>query len=181
MTQQEILNLIKQDKWMMDVLRIAEKQNLKDWLVGAGFVRDKVWDHLHGYKREGVETPDIDLVYFDVNGNDRKADEALSKKLKDETKMEWEIVNESYAHVWNNLPPYTSTEDAVAHWPEIATCIGVTVKDGELQLIAPHGIDDLVNLIVRVSPLFPEGVDIVKKRVENKKWLQNWPKLRVEV
>ena len=73
--------MTEQDEWMMNVLDIAEKQNLKDWLIGAGFVRNKVWDYLHGYKKEGVETHDIDLVYFDPNGNDEKTDDLLSENL----------------------------------------------------------------------------------------------------
>lgn len=181
MIEQDILNLIQRDKWMMSVLQIAEKQNLKDWLIGAGFVRNKVWDHLHGYKKEGVETHDIDLVYFDPQGNDEKTDDALSEKLRKETGIAWEIVNEAYAHVWKNLSPYTSTEDAIAHWPETATSIGVKFENGELKLIAPYGIEDLVNLIVRMSPQFPEGVQVVKERIEKKKWLEKWPKLKLEI
>ena len=181
MTEQEILNLIRQDTWMMNVLYIAEKQNLKDWLIGAGFVRNKIWDHLHGFNKEGVETHDIDLVYFDPNGNDEKADDTISEKLRKETGIQWEIVNEAYAHAWKDLPPYTSTEDAIAHWPETATSIGVRLEHGELKLICPYGIDDLVNLIVRMSPKFPESVRVVKDRIEKKKWLEKWPKLKVEI
>lgn len=181
MTEQDILNLIKQDAWMMNVLQIAEKQHLKDWLIGAGFVRNKVWDHLHGYKKEGVETHDIDLVYFDPNGNDEKADNELSEKLQKETGIAWEIVNEAYAHVWNDLPPYTSTTDAIAHWPETATSIGVTLEDGELKLIAPYGIEDLVNLVVRMSPQFPEGIQVAKERIEKKKWFEKWPRIKLHI
>ena len=42
MTEKDILDLIKRDKWMMDVLRVAEKLNLPDWIIGAGFIRNKV-------------------------------------------------------------------------------------------------------------------------------------------
>jgi hypothetical protein len=37
---------------MMDILHIAEKLKLPDCMIGAGFVRNKVWDHLRGYKNE---------------------------------------------------------------------------------------------------------------------------------
>jgi len=179
MTEQDILTLIREDVWMMDILRVAEKQNLKDWVIGAGFVRNKVWDYLHGYKKEKVDTADIDLVYYDPNGNDQKADEALSRKLKNETDMNWEVVNESYAHAWNNLPPYTSTEDALSQWPETATGIGVNLTNGKLTLVAPHGIDDLVNLIIRPSPKLPGASSLVKGRAEKKLWLEKWPKLKI--
>ncbi|MFA5625806.1 MAG: nucleotidyltransferase family protein [Bradymonadales bacterium] len=165
---------------MMEILQTAEKLNFKDWVVGAGFVRNKVWDHLHGYSNFEVDTNDIDLVYFDSDGNDQKADEALSKQLKDRTGIDWEIVNEVYAHKWNNLPPYKSTEDALSQWPETATGIGVRLENGELILIAPHGINDLINLIVRPSPNFSGGLEVVKERSKKKEWFKKWPKLKFQ-
>lgn len=186
MTEQDILNLIYENKWMMDILYIAEKLNLPDWLIGAGFVRNKVWDYLHGYNKSQVDTADIDLVYFDPNGNDENADEKLSEELKAKTGLNWEVVNEAYAHKWYTIkpPPYTSSEDAIAKWPETATCIGVKTENGKLKLIAPYGIGDLVNLIVRPSSAFiDEGnvKNVVVERMKKKKLLEKWPKLKLEI
>ncbi len=178
MTEQDILNLISKDKWMMKILHIAERLDLPDWVVGAGFVRNKVWDYLHGYNKPKVDTADIDLVYYAPNGNDQEADEKLSERLKEETGIEWEVVNEAYAHKWNNLPPYKSTYDALSQWPETVTAIGVRLKRGELKLIAPYGISDLVNFVIRPSPKFAD-TDRVKERVKQKKWLEKWPKLKI--
>jgi hypothetical protein len=179
MTEQDILKLIKDDPWMMNILDIASKLNLPDWVIGAGFVRNKVWDYLHGYSKPKVDTADIDLVYYDPNGNDQKTDEELSQRLRQETGINWEIVNEAYAHIWNNLPPYKSTEDALSMWPETATGIGVKLEGGELKLVTPHGIDDLVNLIIRSSPKFAGGAAIVAERMKGKHWLEKWPKLKI--
>lgn len=179
MTEKEILNLISEDEWMMNILRIAEKLNFPDWVIGAGFIRNKVWDYLHGFTREEVATKDIDLVYYDLNGNDQKTDEELSQKLRKETGIKWEIVNEAYAHKWNNLPPYKSTEDALSQWPETATGIGVRLDNGELKLSAPYGIDDLINLVVRASPKFSGGIKRVKERAREKGWIEKWPKLQI--
>lgn len=178
MTEQDILNLISRDNWMMEILHVAEKLDLHDWVIGAGFVRNKVWDYLHGYNKPQVDTADIDLVYYDPNGNDQKADEELSENLQKETGVKWEVVNEFYAHKWNNLLPYKSTEDALSQWPETVTAIGVKLENGKLKLIAPYGIDDLVNLVIRPSPRFPD-IDKVKERVKSKKWLEKWPKLKI--
>lgn len=178
MSKKDILTLIENDEWMMNILRVAEKLNFPDWVIGAGFVRNKVWDYLHGYTKKEVETNDIDLVYYDPNGNDQKTDERLSQKLRKETGINWEIVNEAYAHQWNHLSPYKSTIDALSQWPETATGIGVKLENGQLKLIAPHGIDDLVNLVVRPSPKFPDGIERVRERAEEKRWIVKWPKLK---
>lgn len=181
MNEQDILNLIKNDKWMMDILHKAEVLNLPDWIIGAGFVRNKVWDYLHGYSKPKTDTADIDLIYYDPNGNDEKADEKLSRELKNDTGINWEIVNEFYAHVWNGLPSYKSAEDAISTWPETATSIGVKIEGGELNLVAPYGISDLVNLILRPSPKFPDGIERVKERAKEKRWLEKWPRLRFDL
>jgi hypothetical protein len=178
MTESEILELIANDEWMMTILRLAEEQKLVNWCIGAGFVRNRIWNHLHGFDKDKVNTSDIDFVYFDLNKVDLNGDKELSKQLKEETGCDWEIVNQAYAHTWNGLPPYTSLEDALSRWPETATGLGVYLDKGELKLIAPYGIDDLVNLIVRPSPQFPEGIEKVKTRIAKKRWLEKWPKLR---
>lgn len=51
------------DEKRMQALRIAASYNLPDWWLAAGFVRNLVWDQLHGYAQP---TPlnDLDLIYF---------------------------------------------------------------------------------------------------------------------
>ena len=180
MTEKEILLLIESDPWMMEVLSVANSLELKDWIIGAGFVRNKIWDHLIGKDAVGVDTPDIDLVYFDPDGNNQEEDEKLSKEISDRTGFNWEIVNEFYAHKWNNTSPYKSTEDAISQWTETVTAIGVTL-DGfnKIKLIAPYGTNDLVNFIVRPTPAFKDKIEVLKERVQKKRWLEKWPRIRV--
>ena len=180
MTKSDILQLIKNDPWMMNVIGIAKDLNLPEWVIGAGFVRNKVWNHLHGYTNKEVDTHDIDLVYYDPSGNDEKADQELSLRLTKETGINFEVVNQFYAHKWNGVPPYTSTEDAISTWPETATAVGVTIKDNRLWLIAPHSVDDLVNIIVRSSPRFKGNLEAFKRRVKEKCWAEKYPKIRFE-
>lgn len=179
MTEQDILQLIEKDAWMMRVLRIAEELDFPDWVIGAGFVRNAVWDYLHGYAQTPVHTNDIDLVYFNPSGNDQHADEQLSQQIQQETGIRWEIVNQAYAHKWNTVPPYRSATDALSQWPETATCVGVRLKNSALTLVAPHGISDLVQMIVRPSPSCPDAQAKVKERMQKKGWKKRWPKLRV--
>jgi hypothetical protein len=181
MTQKDITNLVEKDGWMMDILYFAEKLNLPDWAIGAGFIRNKVWDHLHWYIKTKVDTNDIDLVYYNGKEDNEEFDKTLSEKLQKETGINWEIVNEAFAHKWNNALPSESTFDAISKWPETATCIGLKLEKGELKMIAPYGIDDLINLIIRPSPKFSLGKVRVKQRVEEKKWLEKWPKLKFDL
>lgn len=180
MTEKDIIKMIKEDKWMMNVLVEANKLNLPDWIVGAGFLRNKVWDYLHGIKREIPDTHDIDLVYFDKNNIDEEKDAKLSEDMNDILGLDWEIVNQAYAHRWHNRDAqYSNTAEALSEWVDTPTCVGVTLVRGEPKIIAPHGIDDLVNLIVRPSPSHRGNLNTFYHRIESKKWLEKWPKLKI--
>lgn len=179
MTEKDILQIIQDDPWMMGVLGHARNLNLPDWMIGAGFVRNKVWDYLHGFKHEVVQTPDIDLIYLDRNHVDKEADARLSAQAKELTGLNWEIINQAYTHDWHGREPYTNSEQALADWVEIPTCIAVSMRgDDSLQLHAPHGIKDLVNLIVRRNPASID-IDAYTQRVVSKKWQEKWPKLKI--
>ena len=179
MNEQDLIDMIKNDKWMMDVLREADKLNLSDWMIGAGFLRNKVWDKLHNIEREIADTSDVDLVYFDFN-NTEEIDKELSRKMEGCLGLKWEIVNQSYTHKWHNREiPYKNTSEALSEWVETATCVAVTLVNGEPKICAPHGIDDLVNLIVRPCLSYRNNLDVFYKRVESKDWLKKWPQLKI--
>ena len=179
MTEKDILNLIAQDAWMMKVLHTAQSLNLPDWMIGAGFVRNKVWDHLHGFIKEKPDIADIDLIYFDERHVNKTADLNLSKEMEEKTSFPWEITNQAYTHTWHNRGPYKDTTDALADWVETATCVAVSLTpDGELKLYAPHGIYDLTNLIVRRNDTCSDAASY-EHRVTSKKWKEKWPKLKI--
>jgi hypothetical protein len=180
MNETEIIQIVKNDKWMMGVLNEADKLNLPDWIIGAGFLRNKVWDYLHDIKREVADTQDIDLIYFDIVNSDEEKDRKLSEQMKGVFGFDWEIVNQAYTHKWHNKDiPYTNATEGLANWVETATSVGVTLINNEPKIIAPHGIEDLVNLIIRPTPNHQENLDVFYNRIESKKWLEKWPRLRV--
>lgn len=48
MFEQEILKIIGSDARRMEILKAVRTLELPDWIIGAGFVRNPIWDHLHG-------------------------------------------------------------------------------------------------------------------------------------
>ncbi|MBI3984736.1 MAG: nucleotidyltransferase family protein [Candidatus Levybacteria bacterium] len=187
MNKKDIISLIEKDKWMIDVLKIVGKLNLSDWWVGAGFVRGKVWDSLHGYRKR-TPLPDIDVVYFDKKDFDKieaksfstKAEERYQEVLKKKMpKINWSVTNQARMHLMHNDKPYKNSEEGLSNWVETATCIGVRIKNGKLILATPIGIKDLVNLILRPTPKFKKDLKVFKERMKTKKTLKKWPKLKV--
>ena len=191
MKKEDILQLIQKDQWMMQVLETVSSLGLPDWRIGAGFVRSKVWDYLHGLKIR-TPLPDIDVIYFDKN--DFSSGESGSFSTKAETKyqkklsrlfpsVKWSVTNQARMHIFHKRKPYKSSEEGLSDWSETVTCIGVKIKRGKPVLVAPYGIGDLVNLVLRPIPNYQEKYkhdpDAFKRRMTEKKWLKKWPRLKV--
>lgn len=178
-----MLILIESDEWMMDILRVAKSLNLPDWWVCAGFVRTKVWDTLHGYDFR-TPLPDIDVIYFDKNDVSEEKEKHHEKRLLELCPVEpWSVKNQARMHVINNMPPYANSTEAMSKFPETATAIGIKLdQDNQLQLAAPCGIQDLINLVVKPTPLYKktaEHASIYENRLKQKKWQALWPNITI--
>ena len=182
-SEEDILSIIREDRWMMDILVTVQGLGLPDWWVCAGFVRGKVWDVLHGFDRR-TATPDVDVVYYDAHNLLESEEKRLEAKLHSlRPGIPWSVKNEARMHEINDLPPYTSAEDAISKFPETATSLGIHMnEDNELVLTAPHGIHDLVNFIVRPTPLFEVNQPLAatfEARLLKKNWQLIWDKVTI--
>jgi len=175
-----IIDLLKSDPWRMRALCAARTLDLPDWLIGAGFVRNLVWDYLHGYEKPTPLT-DIDVAYFDPTDLNEGTEKEYEAKLKTIMNENWSITNQArMARINHFHREYTSTEDAISHWPETATAIGVRLNNNDnIELIAPYGTDDLMNLVLRMTPDLGDGKEYFLKRIEKKQWMTKWPKLKI--
>ncbi len=182
-TETDIKRIIEADTWMMNILHTTKLLNLPDWWVCAGFVRTKIWDTLHGYQ-ERTPLLDIDVIYYDPADISEAKEKELEAQLRSYDPMiPWSVKNQARMHHANNVPPYSSSIDAMSKFPETATALGVTLDhEGNLILSAPCGIHDVINLEVRPTPYFKETnerMQIYKSRVLNKKWTMKWPKVKI--
>lgn len=178
--EKDIETLVRDDPWMMHVLRAAEILNLPDWWIGASFLRNKVWDAIEG--NPFIVSRDVDLVYFDSSSIQPETDWAYDERmLKNLPFAEWEVRNQARMHYKNGSKPYTSTEDAISRWVETATCVAVRVEADVLQFLYLHGSNDLLDLVARPVAEFqsPEMIKIFYDRIQQKKWRERWPHLRV--
>ena len=162
---------ILKDQAMLEVLETVRSLELSDCWIGAGFVRNKAWDLLHGVNRPLVFT-DVDVVFFDVSNRDN---DQYDKEIEDRLK----VINQARTHLWHNRDPYIDTTDAISDWVETATCVAVQLSfENKLIFTAPHGFSDLENLILRPVPSL-KNIEVFTNRVNSKKWLKKWPKLQV--
>lgn len=165
----------------MDILEVVSKLELSDYWVCAGFIRNKVWDRLHSYS-ERTPYNDIDVIYFDKDDINESSEQNIKNELlKMREGLPWEVVNQ--ARMYNNHPDVValSAADGIKHFPETPTSIGIKLVGGELYIIAPHGIQDLLKGVVRPTPLFKrkDYKETYLKRINEKQWLKYWPRLAI--
>jgi hypothetical protein len=183
--EHRLIEIAQRSDWMMSALQAARALQLNAWCIGAGAVRDAVWDALYGPAT--VHRPrDVDLAFFDTTDLSRERDLFLQHRLQQQMPLlPWEVVNQAGVHLWfesefgHPVPPLTSLADAVASWPETATAIGLTLgEDHRVHVIAPLGLDDLFGGIVRRNPA-RVSVETYRRRCATKNYRRRWPQLCV--
>ena len=160
-------------------LRAVRTLALPDWCIAAGFVRNRVWDHLHGIvpAREPV---DIDVLYFDAGDLSKEREIAHEGRLDGLLPgLPWQVRNQARMHVWKDLPPHRDTADAMIYWLETVTAVGVRLEDDDsLTVVAPLGTDDLLGLRCRPTAFGRTRRLEYEARIDAKRWREMWPKVR---
>lgn len=177
--------LIFQNEWVMTILRTVRRSNLPDWLVGAGLIRNLVWDHLHDY-RQPTPPRDVDVAFFDAHDLSPERDAAATAQLAMMMPgVDWEATNQASVHLWYEevfgqaVSPFTSTTEAIATWPETATCTAVRLlPDDSLHIVAPFGLEDLFEMILRRNPV-RVTVAQFHHRLREKQIKRKWPLVKI--
>lgn len=175
-----VANLVKSDPLRWHILSVVESLELETACIGAGFVRNLVWDHLHG-KQNNCRENDIDVLWFDAEHIDPKIDRDLEQNLlADHPDFDWSVKNQARMHIRNGDAPYTDVADAMRFWPETATAIAARKVGDRCELIAPFGFDDLLKMIVRPTSSAAHKLEAFKTRVSRKDWRSRWPQVSIQ-
>ncbi len=179
-TESDIAAFVGQQGYIVSLLDAVAGLGLPDCWIGAGLIRNAVWDHLHGLRPTLLPGSDVDVIYFERRETDSKRDEdfeiQLGRMMPD---IPWSVRNQARMHVHNADPPYRDSGDAVCHWPETATAIGARASDSGIEMLAPLGVSDLVNCVVRPTPAFADRPDVVRARLNGKAWPMRWSNLSI--
>ncbi|MFT5824208.1 MAG: hypothetical protein ACI8ZM_005474 [Crocinitomix sp.] len=174
----KFIEIIKDDIWMIDILKIVRDLKLTDCWIGAGFVRNKIWDEKHGKDR--TQLNDIDIIHFDKSNPTKEYDLQIENKLRNyNSNLNWSVKNQSRMHIRNGHKQYIDCNEAISYWPETATSIAVRLNfKNQIEYIAPYGLEDLFSLLVVPTPTF--DLTIYNARIEKKKWKEKWNKLEIK-
>ena len=172
---QRIIDILRSRHELIEKLASVADLHLPDAWIGAGLIRNAVWDAV-----SDAATPqppaDIDVVFFDSRDATRERDRTLEAALL--TKFpgpRWSVKNQARMHERAGDLPYANTADAVGRWPETCTSIAARLAKGRVEILAPHGVSDLLGLIVRPTPAFEHKAAVFESRVREKAWTNRWP------
>lgn len=183
----ELAELIVSCPWLLNVLTAVREAGLPDAWVGAGVLRDLVWGQRYGAGFNPQDVRDVDVAFFDANdltpGNDVAATELLRRH---DPTVPWEATNQAAVHTWYEsvfgtgpVDALRSIADAVATWPETATCVAVRLDSAEtLHVCTPLGLDDLLDGVWRRNPR-RITVELSRARLSRHDPSRRWPQVKV--
>ncbi len=179
-----VLEILAREPLRLACLRVVRDLGLPDAWIGAGFVRNAVWDALTR-RAHDPRAHDVDVAFFDPllvdEARAHDAERTLERRLELALPgLRWSVTNQARMAAPNGDAPYRDTADAIAHWPETATAVAAQLDaDGRIQLLAPHGLEDLLALVVRATPAFARKHEAWEKRTREKAWQARWPEVHV--
>ncbi|MGH3085105.1 MAG: nucleotidyltransferase family protein [Gaiellaceae bacterium] len=182
---ERLITLIAGCPWLMDALRAARAVGAPQWVIGAGALRDLVFEHLHG--RAAPPPRDIDYAFFDLDDVSVEHELAVENQLRAlRPGLPFEARNQARVHLWYEqhfgypIEPYRSIEHAVATWPETATAVACRLREDDgIELIAPLGLDDLLAGVLRRNPA-QVTTEIFRQRLARRPDLaKRWPNVQI--
>jgi hypothetical protein len=179
-----LLAILGEHSWFMSALDAVSDLGWSQWCIGAGVIRNIVFDYLS----RGTTTPirDVDVAYFDLSDLSEHKDLEYEVILKVRMpNVLWEVTNQAAVHLWFHkkfgyrVPPVNSIEEAVATWPETCTSVAVTkVHKDEYKIYAPCGLEDLFGMVIRRNPARVD-VRTYNARISNMQYDQCWKSVRI--
>jgi hypothetical protein len=180
----DLASHVRSEPWLLRALDALAASGLPDAWIGAGAIRDVVWGQLHdGFDPAAVR--DIDVVFFDPADLSRQRDQDAQQALATLADLPWEATNQAAVHTWYHeyfggppVPAFTCVHDAVATWPETATCVAIRNAPGGIDICAPHGLTDLLDRIWRRNEI-RVSTEISRARLARQRIETRWPDVTV--
>lgn len=183
---EQLEQLILQNPHLQKINLILKQEHLRNATICAGAIRNLVWDKKHQLPSSLLQR-NIDIYY-------QNASESEEDFIVRQTTL-----NQKYpTYLWNlhnialqprrarNQGFYGKTmRETISNFPETATAVGVSFDPtNNLEIIAPYGLDDLFELVVKPTPNFtnmtPNNHAAYLKRLNRKNWSQRWDQLQIK-
>lgn len=175
-----VSRMLTEDLYRMQCLAALKSQQLPQGYLAAGFLRNAIWDELHGFKKP---TPlnDIDVIYYNPSDISKESELHIENALSAQVpSAHWQVKNQARMHVKHGHNAYKDCEEAISYWIEQETCVAIRLCPNEegdkFDMLAPYGLSRNFAGTISINPRHPRG-DVFTQRVHSKNWLLTWPQL----
>jgi hypothetical protein len=180
-----LVALIRNCPWFWAALVAGREVNAPDWVIGAGAIRDLVFEDLHG--RRAAPPRDIDYAFYDAVDLSVEREEFIEAELRKRCPtLPFEARNQARVHLWyeqhfgDPIAPYRSIEHAVSTWPETATAVACRLLAGDrVEVLAPLGLGDLFAGVLRRNPAQVTPAIFQERLAGRPDLATRWPLVRV--
>lgn len=144
---EDIIALIRQNDYMMRVLRVARAYNLPDWMIGPEFS----WNFIGGmlgstaWPHDVPPFTSIDLMYYDPTGTDATWERTHEARLCGRLPLPWSVMNQARAYAvscgraYRSGRAYKSSVHALSLC-ETMRCVALRLSThDQLRIITPLG------------------------------------------
>lgn len=177
-------HVLRTHPWIGPLLARWPALQLPDaWLSGSALAQ-AWWNHRFGFAAtHGIA--DLDLIYFDGADLSAAAEADHAQRIAagfGALPVRIDVKNQARVHRWyaqrfgRAIAPYQSAHEAIATFPTTAAAIGVRTSGTQLQIVAPHGTDDLLRPLVRANRVLVTATLYRRKRA---RWRALWPRLTI--
>lgn len=153
------------------------------WMV-SGCIFQAVWNALTN-RPPGYGINDYDVFYFDPDTSYEAEDAVISNCAAALTDIaaEVQVRNQARVHLWypekfgKPYPPVTNATEGLDRFLAPCCAVGVRRVNGDFQIAAPFGIDDLFAMAIRPNV----GTTGPRDQYEAKsiRWQSKWPEVTI--
>jgi hypothetical protein len=153
------------------------------WLV-SGSVFQAVWNALTGRAPDyGIK--DYDIFYFDADTSWAGEDANIRRvaTVLSDIGVSVEVRNQARVHLWYPskfgiaYPPLKRATEGIDRFLAVAAQISIRQAQGNYDVYAPHGLDDLRTLTIR--PNFCANFSASFYETKAAAWKARWPELTI--
>ena len=180
----ELEAIIRADPDLMRGLRLMRELALPQGRLVAGAIYQTVWNLICGLpRRTGMK--DLDLIYFDADLSYEAEDRVIREiaAASADFPLPIEIRNQARVHLWygrrfgGHYPQLASADQSLTLYAATAHAVGARLEpDDSIDIIAPFGLDDIFEMVLRHNPALPATQSYAEKARRAK---AIWPRLEV--
>jgi hypothetical protein len=98
---EELAAAVRACPWLMAALTAVRASALPDAWIGAGVLRDLVWDERYGAGFDAARVRDVDVAFFDPTDLSPDRDRSATALLTGlQPGVPWEATNQAAVHTW---------------------------------------------------------------------------------